>query len=219
MRSGWWRLGPLSVVRRCAILCGLPLVLSQTVSSGYDADPGGVLIRSVGPVSVDVTNGLYEADLPFMASDFGAPNRYVEVSVNGQTLAPRLRLASAPFAYITQSLNGFGSDDFVKKTGGMMTGTLQVAGAILSTSGGFTFPDGTVQTAAGGVVLPVGAALQCPDGTVGLSGRTPLQIATLHWYDVRTQTTFPVGSGPIGVAFDGANIWVASFLSNTLSKL
>jgi DNA-binding beta-propeller fold protein YncE len=28
-----------------------------------------------------------------------------------------------------------------------------------------------------------------------------------------------VFSGPIGVAFDGANIWVANALSNTVSKL
>jgi DNA-binding beta-propeller fold protein YncE len=31
--------------------------------------------------------------------------------------------------------------------------------------------------------------------------------------------TFGVGSGPRGVAFDGANIWVANHDSNTVSKL
>jgi hypothetical protein len=30
---------------------------------------------------------------------------------------------------------------------------------------------------------------------------------------------FPVGITPIGVAFDGANIWVANFNSKNVSKL
>jgi DNA-binding beta-propeller fold protein YncE len=30
--------------------------------------------------------------------------------------------------------------------------------------------------------------------------------------------TFPVESGPDGIAFDGANIWVANAGSNTVSK-
>ena len=31
--------------------------------------------------------------------------------------------------------------------------------------------------------------------------------------------TFPVGGNPIGVAFDGANIWVANGGGNTVTKL
>jgi DNA-binding beta-propeller fold protein YncE len=31
--------------------------------------------------------------------------------------------------------------------------------------------------------------------------------------------TFAVGSIPFGVAFDGANVWVANYNSNTVSKL
>ena len=33
------------------------------------------------------------------------------------------------------------------------------------------------------------------------------------------QGTFNVGNGPIGVAFDGANIWVANEYSSTVSRL
>ena len=29
---------------------------------------------------------------------------------------------------------------------------------------------------------------------------------------------FNVGASPMGVAFDGANIWVANFMSHTVSK-
>jgi DNA-binding beta-propeller fold protein YncE len=34
-----------------------------------------------------------------------------------------------------------------------------------------------------------------------------------------TLGTFPAGDRPSGVAFDGANIWVANQNSNTVSKL
>src|SRR5271166_1957862 len=38
----------------------------------------------------------------------------------------------------------------------------------------------------------------------------PLKVALLKWYQANTvPTTFPVGAGPYGMAFDGANIWVA----------
>ncbi len=48
--------------------------------------------------------------------------------------------------------------------------------------------------------------------------RTPLQIALLQWYDANLTTAFPVGAAPYGVAFDGANIWVANFYG-TVTKL
>jgi DNA-binding beta-propeller fold protein YncE len=31
--------------------------------------------------------------------------------------------------------------------------------------------------------------------------------------------TFSVGNGPVGVAFDGTNIWVVNTSGNTVSKL
>src|ERR1700736_3546180 len=49
--------------------------------------------------------------------------------------------------------------------------------------------------------------------------KNPQQIAILHWYAANQTTAFPVGSNPIGVAFDGANIWVANFSDNTVTKL
>jgi DNA-binding beta-propeller fold protein YncE len=41
------------------------------------------------------------------------------------------------------------------------------------------------------------------------------RAALLQWYP----TTYPVGSNPYGVAFDGSNIWVTNFGSNTVTKL
>jgi len=69
-----------------------------------------------------------------------------------------------------------------------------------------------------GLPGPPGATgSQGPPG-VGLN---PLQIATLRWYEA-TQSSgldYAVGSLPFGVAFDGANIWVANLGSNTVTKL
>jgi len=43
------------------------------------------------------------------------------------------------------------------------------------------------------------------------STKNPLQIAILHWHDANLTTTFPVGSIPLGMAFDGVNLWVVNF--------
>ena len=44
-----------------------------------------------------------------------------------------------------------------------------------------------------------------------LATNNPLQVALLRWYPaIQTGKTYTVGSQPWGVAFDGANIWVAN---------
>jgi hypothetical protein len=56
--------------------------------------------------------------------------------------------------------------------------------------------------------------------TGGIRGPNPMQIALLRWYDAnQSGITFPVGSGPVGICFDGANIWVANNNSNNVTKL
>lgn len=47
----------------------------------------------------------------------------------------------------------------------------------------------------------------------------PLKVALLKWYRANKITDFEVGKQPLGVAFDGANIWVANNDDSTLSKL
>jgi DNA-binding beta-propeller fold protein YncE len=44
-------------------------------------------------------------------------------------------------------------------------------------------------------------------------------VAILRWYSANRTTRFPVGVGPFGVAFDGANIWVTNLTSNNVTKL
>jgi DNA-binding beta-propeller fold protein YncE len=59
-------------------------------------------------------------------------------------------------------------------------------------------------------------------GPQGLPGASlnPLQIAILRWYPAnQALPDIAVGEHPTGIAFDGANIWVASHNSNNVSKL
>jgi uncharacterized membrane protein YbhN (UPF0104 family) len=54
---------------------------------------------------------------------------------------------------------------------------------------------------------------------MGPSSRNPEQIAILHWYNANLTTTFSVGTLPAGIAFDGANMWVANEIDRTVTKL
>src|SRR5262249_5563668 len=40
-----------------------------------------------------------------------------------------------------------------------------------------------------------------------------------HWYQINKVTRFSVGKIPNGLAFDGANVWVADQQENTVTKL
>jgi len=65
----------------------------------YDAPTGGTLVRRVGPLLVQVDDGVYSADLDLVSDDFAGADRFVEHIVNGEKLLPRSRIASAPFAF------------------------------------------------------------------------------------------------------------------------
>ena len=73
----------------------------------YDAELGGALVSSTGPASVTANDGLYEVELPFPASAFDGADRYIGITVDGETLSPRIRVVSAPFAYVADKLDGF----------------------------------------------------------------------------------------------------------------
>ena len=48
---------------------------------------------------------------------------------------------------------------------------------------------------------------------------TAQQLAILRWYPAGQVASFPVGTDPEGLTFDGANIWVANTGSNNVTKL
>jgi hypothetical protein len=56
-----------------------------------------------------------------------------------------------------------------------------------------------------------------PAGSAGLA-IDPLQVALLKWAPY-SGVSLPVGAKPTGVAFDGANIWVANENSSNVIKL
>jgi len=59
-----------------------------------------------------------------------------------------------------------------------------------------------------------------PTVPVGPGGApiNPLQVALLKWAPI-SGLSFPVGTAPYGVAFDGANVWVANIGTNNVTKL
>jgi outer membrane lipoprotein-sorting protein len=75
-------------------------------------------------------------------------------------------------------------------------------------------------------ITPSGNTLTISASVSGQAARTlnPLQLATLRWYDMNeAQPNFTVGIEPLGLAFDGENMWVANFTcagcTGTVSKL
>ena len=52
-------------------------------------------------------------------------------------------------------------------------------------------------------------------GHINFTGRVTRALRAI---DGANLGAFPVGTNPLGVAFDGANIWVANQGSNTVSK-
>ncbi len=77
----------------------------------YDADLAGSLVVGVGPLSVEAVDGLYSVDLPFTAADFDGSERFLEITVEGEILNPRIRFVSQPFAYVADKLDGFDASD------------------------------------------------------------------------------------------------------------
>src|SRR5215472_10264045 len=77
------------------------------------------------------------------------------------------------------------------------------------------------------ILVPFALAWLCgsalAQGGVTSSTKNPQQVATLHWYPANTTTSFPVGTAfgrnPVGVTFDGVNIWVANTNDGSVTKL
>jgi len=47
----------------------------------------------------------------------------------------------------------------------------------------------------------------------------PNKVAILHWYSANQVASFPVGSTPSGLVFDGQNIWSMNELDRTVTKI
>jgi DNA-binding beta-propeller fold protein YncE len=58
-------------------------------------------------------------------------------------------------------------------------------------------------------------------GNKNQAAMDPLKVALLKWYPANTTTSFKVGEQPLGVVFDGANVWISSYAAgqDSLTKL
>ena len=77
----------------------------------YDAQTLGALVAMAGPILVTVTNGLYEAPVPFPFTAFQTGSvRWLEITVELETLAPRVQIGSVPYAHQAELLDGLESE-------------------------------------------------------------------------------------------------------------
>lgn len=117
-------------------------------------------------VSGSVFSVLLGSLVPLERGHFNGEPRYLEVQVGADPLlSPRQQFTSVPNAFNAQSLDGLGPSQFLRRdTNGTLIGNLTVNGTVESTSGGFKFPNGGIQTQPAWVVLYVGSAQSCPTG-------------------------------------------------------
>lgn len=103
--------GPMNYQGRLLDNSGIPVTGSYDfIARVYDASSGGTLKYQETHSSVDVDDGVYSFLVGTQTKDAGdstwsielwncCSNLYLEISVNGETLSPRHRLAAAPYAF------------------------------------------------------------------------------------------------------------------------
>ena len=71
----------------------------------YDAVTGGNLEYTHGPTNAAVSNGLYNIEMPATAEVFDGSNRWLEITVGSDTLAPRLKINSVAYAIRAETVD------------------------------------------------------------------------------------------------------------------
>lgn len=120
----------------------------------------------------------------------------------------------------------------VLKSGDTMNGTLSLpANGLVAGTTQLVLSGGNVGigTASPGEKLEVAGTVKATgfkgdgSGLTNIQGSqivNTLEVALLRWYPAnQSGASFAVGTGPRGIAFDGANIWVANYGSDSVSKL
>ncbi|MBI5202466.1 MAG: hypothetical protein HY925_12820 [Elusimicrobia bacterium] len=73
----------------------------------YDAAAAGTLLWDSGDQTVNISIGIFGVDLSIpLAALQGSARKYLEVTVQGTTLAPREALATVPYALIAKTVEG-----------------------------------------------------------------------------------------------------------------
>jgi hypothetical protein len=116
--------------RICNAPTGAPSIMWEETQTGISLDSEGIFSATLG------------INTPLDTIDFSVPELWVEVVYGGQAFSPRQRLTGAAFASYAITAETVGT--VLTTSGNKVT----VAGTIESKSGGFMFPNGTIQTTA-----------------------------------------------------------------------
>lgn len=92
--------------------------------------------------AVTLTDGLFSEELGNTGDGYASlagifddnAALYLEVVIEGETLSPRKRILSAPYAINAAALNGMSSDDFAAATGDALTGAFSITQSAADTS-------------------------------------------------------------------------------------
>jgi hypothetical protein len=173
------------------------------------AGPGAVAVAGAIEFNdVMVVDGLVTVDLDFGLLAFNGQDRWIEITVDGTTLAPRQRLAAAPYALFALSGNEgptgpAGPQGPIGLPG--PTGPAGPTGPVGAT--GPAGPAGT--TGPAGATGPVGPAgpqgLQGPQGIQGPQG----PAGASPWSLSGTVTFYNAGNIGVGTSAPAANVHVA----------
>lgn len=89
---------------------GLPANGSYSMTFRLFSTPsGGATLASVGPISVNVSNGLFAQELN-LGNVWNGSDRYLEIQVGSTTLSPRVKINHAPYAIYSVNTRGLNVD-------------------------------------------------------------------------------------------------------------
>jgi len=111
----------------------------------FDADTNGTLVASVGPLPVSVSQGLFEVLLPLTPDVFDGPDRFLQLTVDGEMLLPRTTIASTAFAFRADK-----AGVAVAVEPGAIDNTALAQGAVTQDKLGIVCGDGEILTFTGG---------------------------------------------------------------------
>jgi hypothetical protein len=130
----------------------------------FDAEFGGVAITTIGPLSVDVQQGRFQVDLPLSTGQFQLPDRYLQIAVGGETLTPRVRLTSAPFALVSDQAATASSSSTAAVAMNVAAGAVGSAGLA---DGAVTAPKLGIPCATGEILIRGAAGWTCAPASQG----------------------------------------------------
>jgi hypothetical protein len=171
-------------------------------------------LGTTGPVArlhiIASSNNAADNTATFLAPSLGANASHIHYGTTGDWY---IRSAAAGGKVVLQDLGGnvgIGTSMPAEKLD--VNGNLKFSGTISGNGSGLTNLNGANITSG-----TVTSAQLSPESVPNSSAFKLL--GSLRWDLLKPQANFPAGNNPNGVAFDGANIWVANAGSNSVTKL